>query len=360
MKPVIVISALRSFTKGGVLTLTGECLEYLAKNLSNQYRIKAFVYQKELYPNLPQIEYYAFPGARKSFFKRVSKEIKPYLWLSLQDTTPRVTSKIRAVYFHNGHAGEPLHWKFMFKDFRHFLLHFLYLYVYPININKNNWVIIQQGVLARKLAKKFVIPSSKIIRFPVYIRPMQIVQSEIINSGNIFIFIYPATAFPYKNFEIIIHATKILNKKGVSGFEVIFTTDGKENRYARMLKKLNDNDNIRFKPYMPVNELQDLYKTADCLLFPSLVESWGLPLSEFMQMNKPVIAADLPYAHETTSGYAKVKFFNPHNAEELADCMLQAIEGSLIFDKNMIIPNNKFKMVYSWQQLFEKILSPNP
>jgi glycosyltransferase involved in cell wall biosynthesis len=184
---------------------------------------------------------------------------------------------------------------------------------------------------------------------------MQITQSRIVNRDGAFVFIYPATAFPYKNFEVIINAVKILNKKNIRNFEVIFTINGSENRYARKLKNLINNYKISYKGYMPTNELYNLYQTTDCLLFPSLVESWGLPLSEFIQMNKPIIAADLPYAHETTSGYGKVKFFNPQNAEQLAGYMLQAMEGSIIFDKNETTLYDKYDTVQSWQQLFDKI-----
>jgi glycosyltransferase involved in cell wall biosynthesis len=36
---------------------------------------------------------------------------------------------------------------------------------------------------------------------------------------------------------------------------------------------------------------------VDALFFPSLAESYGLPLVEAMVMGLPVVCADLPYAH---------------------------------------------------------------
>ena len=35
---------------------------------------------------------------------------------------------------------------------------------------------------------------------------------------------------------------------------------------------------------------------GDFLIFPSLLETWGLPISEFEQTNKKMILANLPYA----------------------------------------------------------------
>ncbi|MDR0792996.1 MAG: glycosyltransferase [Chitinophagaceae bacterium] len=371
MKPIIVVSAHRCFLPYGVAAIIKECLLSLAQNYADKYQIKALVYKKELYPPLPQIEYIEFPLARKNvfyrfyyeyvYFKKLSKKWQPYLWLSLQDTTPNVQVNIRAVYFHNPLPAEKFSPNYFKKSVRFFLLHFLYRYIYLTGISKNNWIAVQQVSLTEILVKKFSIANDKILIFPPKIAPMLHNTSSPFKKDvkETFIFIYPAAAFPHKNFEVIINAVKFLNEKNVRNFEVIFTTSGEENRYARQLKKRNNNDNIHFKSYIPETEFNDLYQATDCLLFPSLAETWGLPLSEFIQMNKPIIAADLPYAHETTSGYGKIKFFNPQNAEQLAGYMLQAMEDSLVFDKNIVVPNDKYETVHSWQQLFDKIFSSN-
>jgi glycosyltransferase involved in cell wall biosynthesis len=39
------------------------------------------------------------------------------------------------------------------------------------------------------------------------------------------------------------------------------------------------------------------YQRADALIYPSLLESYGLPLTEAMAMGLPILVADQPYAH---------------------------------------------------------------
>lgn len=51
-----------------------------------------------------------------------------------------------------------------------------------------------------------------------------------------------------------------------------------------------------------------LYNTSDCLIFPSKLETWGLPISEMKFFGKPILIADELYAKETVGGYDKVQF----------------------------------------------------
>jgi glycosyltransferase involved in cell wall biosynthesis len=59
------------------------------------------------------------------------------------------------------------------------------------------------------------------------------------------------------------------------------------------------------------------YEQADALIFPSLLESYGLPLVEAMVIGIPVIAADLPYAR-VLCGDEGI-YFNPESPESLVE-----------------------------------------
>jgi glycosyltransferase involved in cell wall biosynthesis len=59
------------------------------------------------------------------------------------------------------------------------------------------------------------------------------------------------------------------------------------------------------------------YGQADSLIFPSVLESYGLPLVEAMVMGIPVIAADLPYAR-VLCGDEGI-YFNPDSPESLVE-----------------------------------------
>jgi hypothetical protein len=81
------------------------------------------------------------------------------------------------------------------------------------------------------------------------------------------------------------------------------------------------------------------------------METWGLPISEAKNFNIPILAADLPYAHETIGMYKKVKFFDPLDAIYLSKIMEMIMNGQLQFDKN-----DKYKSLTpdakNWDELF--------
>lgn len=74
-----------------------------------------------------------------------------------------------------------------------------------------------------------------------------------------------------------------------------------------------------------------MYAAADCLLFPSLLESWGLPISEAKQLGLPMMVADLPYAHETVGSYDRAEFIDVHDSSGLAGRMLAFQDNRAVF-----------------------------
>jgi len=59
------------------------------------------------------------------------------------------------------------------------------------------------------------------------------------------------------------------------------------------------------------------YDKADALIFPSVLESYGLPLVEAMVLGIPIVAADLPYARALCGDQGI--YFNPTSAASLIE-----------------------------------------
>ena len=162
----------------------------------------------------------------------------------------------------------------------------------------------------------------------------------------------------FKNHDVVCEAAGILESRGVKNVKIILTIDGTENGYAKNIKeKYSRISSIEFAGIIPKNRMLNIYKNVDCLLFPSKLETWGLPLSEFKIYGKPMLVADLPYAHETTSGAHYVSFFNPDDADELANKMESLVNNDKAFLHEVPALQLEEPNVSTWEELIRILLN---
>lgn len=358
----IVVSAV-NFTEGGPLSILNECLEYLSKHSSGRYEVIALVNDKRLF-KCANIKFYSFPRAKKSWLMRLyyeyiyflgfSKKVNPYLWLSLHDITPNVRANVRAVYCHN---PAPFY-KLTFKDAKlspkFALFNILYRFLYEINIKKNNYVIVQQDWLRQEFKKLYKIEKIIVSHPSLIVDTQKLAHAPRITNNKVFF--YPALPRIFKNFEVICEAVKILISRGRRDFTVRFTFKGNENRYAKsILRRFSGISQINFIGLLRREEIEKHYQQADCLLFSSKLETWGLPITEFKDYNKPILLSDLPFAHETAGAYKKAVFFNPADPNELAGLMEGIINNNYVFTPTEVKhPSPPFAK--NWGELFNLLL----
>jgi glycosyltransferase involved in cell wall biosynthesis len=64
------------------------------------------------------------------------------------------------------------------------------------------------------------------------------------------------------------------------------------------------------------------------LIFPSYLETFGLPLLEARFFNAPIAASDRPFAREILEGYSNADFFDPFSPDDLANKMKKYLEAN--------------------------------
>ena len=144
---------------------------------------------------------------------------------------------------------------------------------------------------------------------------------------------------------------------GTGKFKVVLTISGKENSYSQWLYKIyGEVDSIDFAGFMGKEKLFGYYNAADCLVFPSRIETWGLPISEFMVNGKPMLLADLPYAHETAAGGKAVAFFELSTPGILKEQMRKLLEGDFSFLNPVLDFERREPTACSWKDMFNILL----
>ncbi|MFM2484511.1 glycosyltransferase [Celerinatantimonas yamalensis] len=344
-KKVVVISG-QNCTSGGILSIYEDFLLELSKK--DNIKIFAIVNSKKLFKNKDEkITYIEIPKSKKSWLLRLfyeyiwfyflSKKIKSDLWISMHDITPNVKTKKLITYCHNPSPFYKFKWTDFFLDWKFGLFTLFYSSLYSINIKKNDHVIVQQVWIKKEFEQRFninnVIVSKPANDFLDNIKGCK--NPREFESNESFKFFYPSYPRVFKNFEVICEAVKIIESSGDFNFSVLITVDGYENRYANKLyNRYGTVKNIIFSGLMSREEVFDYYNQCDVLIFPSKLETWGLPISEFKAYNKPMILANEKYTKETIAGYDKVILFESNDAHALARIMINFIL------KNKVLFNN--------------------
>lgn len=136
-------------------------------------------------------------------------------------------------------------------------------------------------------------------------------RREIVQRDGGLRLFYPAAGYSHKNHALIREMAAELDPRGpIETIRVTVDQPGGEEK-SSSLQYLGQLD-----PEQMVRE----YLACDALLFPSLDESYGLPLVEAMYLGLPIVVADKPYAHALCGDGAI--YFDPNSSQS----MLAAIE----------------------------------
>ena len=157
-------------------------------------------------------------------------------------------------------------------------------------------------------------------------------KSKIINTKTIAdkYFLYVGNAYPHKNLDRLLEAFSLLCHPEASAegsHEILRSAQndiglvlvGKEDYFYKRLKEKVQNmglgKSVLFYGEATDAQLQALYKNAQALVMPSLMEGFGLPALEAMANKCLVLASDNPSLHEVYGN--AVMYFDPYDTKDL-------------------------------------------
>ena len=218
------------------------------------------------------------------------------------------------------------------------------------SVKKADTVLVQTNWIKKELLQRSLSKSNKIIVVNhSYVQLSKLVEPP--KNAKFDEFIYPSAAGALKNHIQILNAMVHLNKRSIHP-KVYFTISPDENATAKYLYDTvqKNNLNVEFTGRLDREVLLSFMKDKT-VIFPSLIETFGLPLYEAMNLRIPVIALNRAYSKEALSAYSDAYYFN--GSEELSTIMLSIINKSLSYQGGTnIIDSNKTS-----RSIIETILS---
>ena len=308
---------------GGALTILGQYYER-AINDSNKEWI--FVISTPYLKECKNIKVINFPWVKKSWLHRIVfdkliayKLVQKYRVdevLSLQNVViPNVKVK-QTLYLH-----QPL----PFVEKRYSITSNYKFWVYQNIISRMIYkslkeadkIIVQTEWMLNAVMNKVKIEREKIsVEQPKF--NIKVSKKYESNNDKNTTFFYPASGLEYKNHRIIVESTKELVSKGITNFKVILTLKGDESGHIKHLYRIVKSKGlpIDFIGQVNLNEVYEYYSKT-ILLFPSYIETFGLPLLEARLHETPILASNCEFSREILEGYKKVNYFDPFDSKGL-------------------------------------------
>ena len=137
--------------------------------------------------------------------------------------------------------------------------------------------------------------------------------------------LFVGNLYPQKNFSVLVRALDRVKKAIPHQLIVAGRPRYKFEGDLQLIHELGLDGRVRFLQFVPNDDLPAIYTLADCFVYPSLYESFGLAQLEAMACGCPVVGANAGAIPEVTGGAALL--FDPHNPQDLADALLEVTSG---------------------------------
>lgn len=104
------------------------------------------------------------------------------------------------------------------------------------------------------------------------------------------ILLYVGQLIKRKGVDLLLKASARLQKRGLR-FSLLIVGDGPEKSALMALAQALDLDQVHFIPSLSYQEMPTVYRSADCFVFPTLEDVWGLAVNEAILSGVPVICS---------------------------------------------------------------------
>lgn len=261
---------------------------------------------------------------RRNFYLKNLNRFSSILCLS--NIPPPVYNSVKtSVFFHNRLLINPLNHKI---SFRNRLINFLkFSYIKYYNKNDYNWIV-QTPNVSKLLSESLNIDSGQISTYPIL--KEEFGSFDIKKNSNDFV--YVSSGVSHKNharlLKAFINAAHKVNKN--------ITLNLTLNKEELAKNIYPDNLKVKFHGTLNRDRVNELYNTSKFAIYPSLVESFGLPLIEATNHGCKVISSDLPYVHEIIKPSLT---FNPYSIDSISNAILKAINSDNLSETKVLVEN---------------------
>jgi len=137
--------------------------------------------------------------------------------------------------------------------------------------------------------------------------------------------LFVSSLWPYKNCDGLLRAWAVARDE-LGGRQLAIVGPGRDEKYIASLHslaaELGISGDVVFVGGVPLEETVSFYQAADVFVYPSLNETFGLPILEAMACGCPVVTSDTSAMPETAGGAAVLS--DPKDPASIARAIVEA------------------------------------
>ncbi|MEI6048261.1 MAG: glycosyltransferase family 1 protein [Bacteroidota bacterium] len=168
-------------------------------------------------------------------------------------------------------------------------------------------------------------------------------------------FFFLGNTDPKKNVKATVKAFSDFIKRTGSGYYLVIA-DYDLNRLQKLLDEINDKaliDRIILTGYVVNASLPPIYCQSKVFLYPSLRESFGIPMLEAMACGVPVITSNTESMPEVAGNAAVI--INPFRTEEITEAMIKLVNDQQL-RTGLIRKGFERTSLFSWKIMTQTVL----
>jgi glycosyltransferase involved in cell wall biosynthesis len=299
--------------------------------------------QSDVFKKVDSVNIFRLPSSEKernNFYKANEERITRVLCFA-NVPPPKLNKRIQVwTLFHNSLILSSLFEKNSYSIKTKLLFLLRRFYVWHRKNPQCKWIV-QTENMKVKLTDRLHLKSDAVLVMPFFAKnSFSILRTdEAVNPQ----FLYVADGVRQKNHLKLLEAWKILYDEYKMTFELNLTVPARFADLIQYIKELNSLG-LKIKNHGICNkaELKRLYIECPFLIFPSLTESFGLPLLEAAEAGCKVIASDLPYVYDVIQPSAT---FDPFSERDIAKVVAHVTSSAKVKKTKIIIDDHLDQLI---------------
>ncbi len=273
---------------------------------------------------------------------------------------PPCSQAVSVQYGHLMYENEEMEWINWFARIK---LRYL-RYLFRAQLPRTDLVIFQTLTMKKRCSKKYNYHGRTLVTYKGISNYLGTIRNSIPAVlkpyGNKYKLFYATRYYAHKGLDILVELMDTYREELADVVLVITIEEGQHKDARKLLAEIEEKglqDSVINVGSLQQSQLADYYRSCDCLVMPTRLESFSGTYLEAMHYQMPILTSDLDFAREICGSAAL--YFDPRDVNSIIAAIQQVKDNREL--RNQLITNGRRRLAehfaITWDEIAEGILT---